>query len=202
MIIYVTDFNKFSDEKSFLENIKQSSLCGIEYIQIRLNSFDQKSKTILTKKINSVIDKNITKLIINSDYKSSKIISAYGFHITSKSKLSGTDAKKISGANWISKSIHSKEEVLFNNKDKDINAFVIGTIFPSNSHPNGKTLGIENFKELVRLSKKPVIGIGGIGTNNIESIVNSGADGIAMISELAFASNLRKIIMELKSYYD
>ena len=91
---------------------------------------------------------------------------------------------------------------MFNNKDKDINAFVIGTIFPSNSHPNGKTLGIENFKELVRLSKKPVIGIGGIGTNNIESIVNSGADGIAMISELAFASNLRKIIMELKSYYD
>ncbi len=146
MIIYVTDFNKFSDEKSFLENIKQSSLCGIEYIQIRLNSFDQKSKTILTEKINSVIDKNSTKLIINSDYKSSKIISAYGFHITSKSKLNGMDAKKISGANWISKSIHSKEEVLFNNKDKDINAFVIGTIFPSNSHPNGKTLGIENFK--------------------------------------------------------
>jgi len=202
MIIYVTDFNKFSDEKSFLENIKQSSLCGIEYIQIRLKNFDQKSKTKLAEKINNVIDKNSTKLIVNSDYKSSKIISAYGFHITSESTLSGTEAKKISGANWISKSIHSKEELLFNNKDENINAFLIGTIFPSNSHPNGKTLGIENFKELVRLSEKPVIGIGGIDTNNIESIVNSGAEGIAMISEIAFASNLRKVIMKFKSYYD
>tara|TARA_B100001250_G_scaffold22606_2_gene19042 strand:- start:42440 stop:43048 length:609 start_codon:yes stop_codon:yes gene_type:complete len=202
MIIYVTDIDKFSNQKLFLENIKNSSLFGIEYIQIRLKNLDQNSKTILTQKINEIIYKSNTKLIINSDYKSSKIISAYGFHMTSSSKLDGSSAKKISGANWISKSIHSKNEILKNNNDKDINAFVVGTVFPSNSHPNGKTLGIENFKDLVKISKKPVIAIGGIDSQNISSIVKSGADGVAMISELANSSNLKNLIMKLKSYYE
>lgn len=202
MIIYVTDIDKFSNQKLFLENIKNSSLFGIEYIQIRLKNLDQNSKTILTQKINAIIYKSNTKLIINSDYKSSKIISAYGFHMTSSSKLDGSSAKKISGANWISKSIHSKNEILKNNNDKDINAFVVGTVFPSNSHPNGKTLGIENFKDLVKISKKPVIAIGGIDSQNISSIVKSGADGVAMISELANSSNLKNLIMKLKSYYE
>jgi|TARA_B100001094_G_scaffold196548_1_gene190568 thiamine-phosphate diphosphorylase len=202
MIIYVTDIDKFSNQKSFLENIKNSSLFGIEYIQIRFKNLDQNSKTILTQKINGIIDKSNTKLIINSDYKSSKIISAYGFHMTSSSKLNGSSAKKISGSNWISKSIHSKNEILKNNNDKDINAFVIGTVFPSNSHPNGKTLGIENFKDLVKLSKKPVIAIGGIDSQNISTIVKSGADGVAMISELANSSNLKNLIKKLKSHYE
>ncbi len=202
MIIYITDFNKFNDEKSFLENIKQASTFGIEYIQIRLKNFDQKNKTNLTIKINNLIDTNKTKIIVNEDHESSKCISPFGFHITSNSSLSGMQAKIISGANWISKSIHTKEELLLNNKDKDINTFLIGTIFPSNSHPNGPTLGIENFNELVKLSNKPVIGIGGIDLSNIESIVKSGASGIAIISELAFTSNLKRTIEKLKSYYD
>tara|TARA_Y100001970_G_scaffold126027_1_gene155854 strand:+ start:26041 stop:26649 length:609 start_codon:yes stop_codon:yes gene_type:complete len=202
MIIYVTDPNKFNNENSFLENIKQSSLLGIEYIQVRLKNLDQTSKTNLTTKINNIIDHKRTNLIINSDHKSSKIISCFGFHITAKSILNGADAKKMSGANWISKSIHSKKELLLNNKDKNINAFIVGTIFPSNSHPNGKTLGIEKFTELVKLSEKPVIGIGGIDTNNIASVVESGAKGVALISELANASNLKNVITNLKSYYE
>ena len=63
-------------------------------------------------------------------------------------------AKSESGARWISKSIHTKDELYENNNDLDIDAFVIGTIYKSNSHPNGPTLGIEKFMELVRLSRK------------------------------------------------
>ena len=86
--------------------------------------------------------------------------------------------------------------------DLDIDAFVIGTIYKSNSHPNGPTLGIEKFMELVRLSKKPVIGIGGINLQNIDAIKKSNAIGVAMISELANTNNLEKTINKLKSYYD
>jgi len=64
MIIYVTDPNKFSNEKSFLENIKLSSLYGIEYIQIRLKTLDQKSKTDLTIKINNIIGTISTLILV------------------------------------------------------------------------------------------------------------------------------------------
>ena len=63
-------------------------------------------------------------------------------------------------------------------------------------------MGIEKFMELVRLSKKPVIGIGGINLQNIYAIKKSNAIGVAMISELANTNNLEKTINKLKSYYD
>ncbi|MED5283938.1 MAG: thiamine phosphate synthase, partial [Chloroflexota bacterium] len=130
------------------------------------------------------------------------IISPYGFHIKSNEKITGDFAKSESGARWISKSIHTKDELYENNNDLNIDAFVIGTIYKSNSHPNGPTLGIEKFMELVRLSKKPVIGIGGINLQNIDAIKKSSAIGVAMISELVNTNNLEKTINKLKYYYD
>ena len=202
MLIYITDIDKFNNEKSFLENIKLASFYGINFIQIRLNNLDQGKKIEISKKINEIVDKENTKIIVNQDFESSKIISPYGFHIKSKEKITGDLAKSESGARWISKSIHTKDELYENNNDLDIDAFVIGTIYKSNSHPNGPTLGIEKFMELVRLSKKPVIGIGGINLQNINAIKKSNAIGVAMISELANTNNLEKTINKLKSYYD
>ncbi len=202
MIIYVTDINKFCSEKSFLQHIKLVSNYGISYIQVRIKNKDQENKQRITLEIKKAVSRNNTNLIINGDYKSCKKYSSYGFHITSDSSISGKVAKSLSGASWISKSIHSKEEMLLLNEDKEINAFVLGTIFNSNSHPNGATIGIENLKELVELSKKPVIGIGGINLSNIVSVVNAGAKGVAIISEIAHSDNLEKTIKKLKSYYD
>ena len=51
MIIYITDIDKFDNEKSFLENIKLASFYGINFIQIRLNNLDQGKKIEISKKI-------------------------------------------------------------------------------------------------------------------------------------------------------
>ena len=98
--------------------------------------------------------------------------------------------------------MHTEEEILFYNKDKYIDALILGTIFQSNSHPNGKTLGIENFKQLVKISNKPVIGIGGIGSNNSNLVYKSGAAGIAVITSIATSKNIRKTLKDMESYDD
>ena len=84
MLIYITDIDKFNNEKSFLENIKLASFYGINFIQIRLNNLDQSKKIEISKKINEIVDKENTKIIVNQDFESSKIISPYGVHIKSK----------------------------------------------------------------------------------------------------------------------
>ena len=55
MLIYVTDINKFSNEKVFIENIISASECGVKYIQLRFN----KPKDLDTKKISSIISKKM-----------------------------------------------------------------------------------------------------------------------------------------------
>ncbi|MDG2101407.1 MAG: hypothetical protein GWO78_06935 [Dehalococcoidales bacterium] len=202
MLIYVTDINKFSSENIFLKNINIASKSGIKYIQIRITKDNLIDPERIYQLILGTIDKNKTKIIINEEINIAKSIDIFGFHMKSKNTSSAKGIKKSTGAQWISKAVHTEEEILFYNKDKYIDAFILGTIFQSNSHPNGKTLGIENFKQLVRISSKPVIGIGGIGSNNSNLIYKSGAAGIAVITSIATSKNIRKTLKDMESCDD
>ncbi|GIS30120.1 MAG: hypothetical protein Ct9H90mP2_05030 [Dehalococcoidia bacterium] len=45
---------------------------GKNFIQIRLNNLDQGKKIEISKKINEIVDKENTKIIVNQDFESSK----------------------------------------------------------------------------------------------------------------------------------
>jgi len=202
MIIYVTDINKFPNENIFLENINIASKSGIKYIQIRVNNKNLNNLTRIYNLILQSIGESKTKIIINEEICLAKKTDAFGFHMKSNNKLSAKNIKIKTGVNWLSKSVHTIEDILTNNDDKFIDAFILGTIFKSNSHPNGKTLGIENFNQLVKISNKPVIGIGGIGSNNSNLVYESGASGIAVITSIATSKNIKKTLKDMESCND
>jgi thiamine-phosphate diphosphorylase len=202
MIIYVTDINKFPNENIFLENINIASKSGIKYIQVRVNNKNSNDLTRIYNLILQSIGESETKIIINEEICLAKKTDAFGFHMKSNNKLSAKNIKIKTGVNWLSKSVHTIEDILTNNDDKFIDAFILGTIFKSNSHPNGKTLGIENFNQLVKISNKPVIGIGGIGSNNSNLVYESGASGIAVITSIATSKNIKKTLKDMESCND
>ena len=86
--------------------------------------------------------------------------------------------------------------------DKNIDSYILGTLFKSNSHPEGNYLGIDNFKKLIKLSSKPIIAIGGIDENNVDLVHKSGASGIAVISSIAYSKNINKTIDKLENKND
>tara|TARA_B110000116_G_scaffold101138_1_gene87950 strand:+ start:3664 stop:4284 length:621 start_codon:yes stop_codon:yes gene_type:complete len=202
MLIYVTDINKFSNINVFLKNINIASKSGIKYIQIRIKNIDSNDLDQIYNLILKSIDENKTKIIINEEISIAKKTDVFGFHMNSTNRSSAKNIKKLTGVKWLSKSVHSMEEILIYNKDEYIDAYVLGTIFKSNSHPNGKTLGIENFNQLVKISNKPVIGIGGIGPNNSNLVYKSGASGIAVITSIATSENIKKTLKDMESYND
>ena len=190
MLIYVTDINKFSNEKVFIENIISASECGVKYIQLRFN----KPKDLDTKKISSIISKKIdnkkTKIIVNENIDISTNIKSFGFHISSKNNISGKEVKHRTKVSWVSKAVHSEDDIINSNKDEMIDSYILGTLFSSNSHPGGSFIGIEKFNELTKLSMKPVIAIGGIDEKNANLVHKSGASGIAVISAIAYSKNI------------
>ena len=202
MIIYVTDVSKFSTEEIFFDHICQITRTNLEYLQLRFKGFNKsRNKNLILKTSNLIKSKNL-KIIVNEDYETCNSINAFGYHIPSFSELNGKNAKKFSGASWISKSIHTKKELLKYNNDKYIDSFVLGTIFKSNSHPDGNVLGINNLRKMIDLSNKPIIAIGGINSTNLNLIVKAGAKGAAIITDIANAKNINSKIKKLNSFYD
>ena len=59
-----------------------------------------------------------------------------------------------------------------------------GPIFHTKTKDAGEPKGIEMLKEVKRHIKIPVIAIGGINAENLESVIDSGADAVAVSSAI------------------
>ncbi|WP_440109341.1 thiamine phosphate synthase [Paenibacillus sp. QZ-Y1] len=99
-------------------------------------------------------------------------------------------------------SVHSLEEAKVA-EERGANYLFYGHVYASNSKPNSEPRGLEALAEICSNVSIPVIGIGGIGPENIAAIRSAGAQGAAVIStiwmshnpELAAAS-LRQVIAD------
>ena len=66
---------------------------------------------------------------------------------------------------------------------------VLGTIFPTGSHPGAVTGGVELVREVAAAVSLPILGIGGIDVSNAGEVVASGAAGAAVISAVSMADD-------------
>ncbi len=65
-----------------------------------------------------------------------------------------------------------------------------GPIFPTATKDAGQTQGILNLSIIRQTVTLPVIAIGGIKHSNVQSVISSGADGVAVISAILSAGNI------------
>lgn len=63
-----------------------------------------------------------------------------------------------------------------------------GTLFPSPSHPEGAARGVAWLRRLTTL-ERPIIGIGGVGLDQVADVLATEAHGIAVLSAVWQAAN-------------
>ncbi len=67
----------------------------------------------------------------------------------------------------------------------------VGPIFPTGSKADaGRAIGTQPLAEIKRAVAIPVLAIGGLTCDNVDSVIRAGADGIAVISAVAGADDM------------
>ncbi len=129
------------------------------------------------------------RLFINDYWELAIRYGAYGVHL-GQQDLAGADLAAIRAAGLrLGVSTHSFSE-LARAAALRPSYIAIGTVFPSPSKPDlPRTLGAEGFRRLAALAPAPVVAIGGLHVENAAGIIAAGADGIAVISDLARAAD-------------
>jgi thiamine-phosphate pyrophosphorylase len=102
---------------------------------------------------------------------------------------------------FFSASVHSIEAALQAERD-GADMLVLGTVFPSTSHPAGTTIGLAGVREVCAAVSIPVIGIGGITAQNAGDVIRAGASGVAVISAIFDAPDPRVAAAELRAAID
>jgi thiamine-phosphate pyrophosphorylase len=107
-----------------------------------------------------------------------------GVHV-GQGDVSAEDARTIVGATrWVGVSTNSAEQV--KEADKSSSDYIAyGPIFPTASKLNpDPTVGLAGLKVARALTAKPLVAIGGITRKNCRSVLDAGADSLAVISDL------------------
>lgn len=107
-----------------------------------------------------------------------------GVHV-GQDDLLPESARKIVGADrWLGVSTHNVQQVLeADEKSADYIAF--GPVFATGTKANpGPVVGLEGVRSARSLTRKPLVAIGGITRKNCRSVIDAGADSVAVISDL------------------
>ncbi len=69
----------------------------------------------------------------------------------------------------------------------------VGTVFPTTTKGDaGPPIGLERLREIVSSVRIPVVAIGGITPENVESVLAVGVDGVAVVSAIVGVSSVRE----------
>jgi len=72
-----------------------------------------------------------------------------------------------------------------------------GPLFPTSTKDAGPLQGIENLRNIRTAVSLPVIAIGGITSDNVSEVLAAGADGVAVISAVLSAPDVRGAAREM-----
>jgi thiamine-phosphate pyrophosphorylase len=107
-----------------------------------------------------------------------------GLHI-GQDDLSPEAARRIIGpARWLGVSTHNPEQLAEADKTP-ADYLAIGPVFATGSKANpDPVVGLEGVRRGRELTRKPLVAIGGITRANARSVIEAGADAVAVISDL------------------
>ncbi|PAE39089.1 thiamine phosphate synthase [Bacillus sp. 7884-1] len=174
---------------------------GITLFQYRekgTGAFTGDKKVELAKELQQICREHQIPFIVNDDIELAIALNADGVHIGQEDEPVKDVRKKI-GDKIIGVSVHSYEEAMVA-VDGGADYFGIGPVFPTKTKEDAKpSNGTKLIKELrERGLSIPIVGIGGITSDNAGTVIQAGADGVSVITAISHANCVTESAKELR----
>lgn len=179
----ILDATSFSAPENLFRVADELLRAGVTLIQYRNKSGDARTMLSHAHKLKSQLGSKAT-LIMNDRADLCLAADFDGVHV-GHDDLSPDSARKIIGPNlWLGVSTHNSEQVQLADRTSD-NYLAIGPVFATSSKANpDPVIGLAGVRRARELTRKPLVAIGGITRANCRSVIEAGADSVAVISDL------------------
>jgi thiamine-phosphate pyrophosphorylase len=127
------------------------------------------------------------RLIINDRPDIAAIIGAGGVHV-GQDDLPAEEARKICpSGQWVGISTHNLEQLRVADRTS-ADYIAVGPIFSTSTKENpDPVVGVELVRAARKLTRKPLVAIGGITVKTAEEVLKAGADSLAVVTDLIAA---------------
>ena len=176
--IYLISPNKVP--KNFYKNLKLIFKTGkVSFFQLRLKYYSLKQKIIIGKKIRKICLKSKVKFIINDDPMLTLKLNADGCHIGQKD-MNIRKAKKLLGKKIIGVTCHNSINLAKKAIKAKVSYIAFGAFYPSSTKKTRYVASKKVLDKVRKLTKTPIVAIGGINPNNYKKLLLNKANFLAI----------------------
>jgi thiamine-phosphate pyrophosphorylase len=179
----ILDASFFADIQILFSTAEELLAGGVTLLQYRNKRGNAREMLDQTRELKRRFGHSI-KLIMNDRADICLAAGFDGVHV-GQEDLSPEGARRVIGENlWLGVSTHNPEQVAEADKTS-ANYIAIGPVFLTSSKADpDPVVGLEGIRKARTLTRKPLVAIGGINRANCRSVIEAGADSVAVISDL------------------
>ena len=167
-------------EKTFYDHL-ENVLCQkkVSFFQLRLKKENLKKKLIIAKKIKKICKKFNVKFLINDDVYLAKRLNADGCHLGQKD-MNILDARKLIGNKIIGITCHNSIQLAKIALKNKANYLAFGAFHLSKTKKAKYKASLSLLKKARKITKKPIVAIGGINSTNYKKLLLNKANLLAI----------------------
>ena len=200
--LYLVTDRGLSLGRSLEEVVHRAVAGGVTIVQLREKDTSTGEFIELAFRLKEILEPYNIPLIINDRADVALAVDADGLHI-GQSDMPYEIARKLLGPDKIiGLSVENMSDILAAN-ELDVDYVGISPVYGTPTKTDtAEPFGLEGLRRAVELSVHPTVAIGGINACTISDVIATGVDGVAVVSAICSAENVREAATELKTLVD
>ena len=176
--IYLISPNKI-ENKFFSDLIKILKFRKVSFFQLRLKNISFKKKLLIGKKVKKICKKYNTKFLVNDDVHLAKELNSDGCHL-GQEDMHILEARKYLKNKIIGITCHNSIKLAKAAIKDKADYLALGAFNTSKTKKTKYKANINLLKRIKKLTKTPIVAIGGINSHNYQKLLLNKANFLAI----------------------
>ena len=197
LLLYAVTDRHWLSGRSLADVVRESLDGGVTFLQLREKELDDENFLKEAKELKALCREYNVPFVINDNVDIAVKTDADGVHVGQSDMEAGDVRTKLGPDKIIGVSAQTVEQAVLAQK-AGADYLGVGAVFPTGSKDDADDVSFETLKAICEAVTIPVIAIGGITKDNTLELKGSGICGIAVISAIYAAKDIKEAALELK----
>jgi thiamine-phosphate pyrophosphorylase len=197
--LYLVTDEKACLGRDWLAVMEDAVKGGVDLVQIREKQLPEKDFLYKTQQLKEMLDRYGVPLIVNDNIDVAMQSGAAGVHVGNNDTAPIIIKQKWPDCGILGYSIEYEEQLQTANSAAS-DYLALSPIFSTATKTDTVTeWGLAGIRRIRLQTQKPLVAIGNINTSNAKSIIEAGADCLAVVSAICSATNPAKAAEQLRN---
>ena len=198
LLLYAVTDRHWLNNRTLTDVVRESLEGGVTMLQLREKMLAEPAFLAEAKELQALCREYHVPFIVNDNVDIALAMDADGVHV-GQSDMEALDVRaKLGPGKIVGVSAQTVEQALLAEKH-GADYLGVGAVFPTGSKDDADDVSYDTLKAICQAVSIPVVAIGGINRDNVARLADSGICGVAVISAIYGAPDIRAAAQELKA---